>query len=66
MGIGRYAKSIVAAVLGAGYTLQAALSDNEVTNTEWVGIGLAVLVALGVWAVPNTPAPDRGDPSPLR
>lgn len=59
MKIGTYAKTIVAAVLGGGYALQAALSDDKVTNTEWVGIGLAVLIALGVWAVPNSkPGPD--------
>lgn len=69
MKIGKYAKTIVAAVLGGGYALQAALSDDTITNTEWVGIGLAVLIALGVWAVPNeTPKPlypvdPNGDPT---
>jgi hypothetical protein len=54
--MGRYAKTVVAGVLGGAYALQAALSDDVVTNTEWVGIGMAVLIALGVWAVPNSPA----------
>ena len=53
MKIGRYAKTVVAG-LGAGiYALQAAISDDVVTNTEWFGIGTAVLVAVGVLTVPN-------------
>lgn len=59
MKIGTYAKTIVASVLAAGYALQAALSDDKVTTSEWVGVGVAVLIALGVWAVPNSkPGPD--------
>jgi hypothetical protein len=58
MKIGSYAKTIVAAVLAAAYTLQAALADDTVTTTEGVGIGLAVLTALGVYAVPNARVSD--------
>lgn len=54
-----YAKTIIAAVLAAAYALQAALSDDKVTTTEWIGIGLAVLTVLGVWAVPNSKAPPQ-------
>lgn len=60
MVVGRYAKTIVAGVLGGAYALQAAISDNVITNTEWVGIGTAVLIAIGVLAVPNSPQPPRG------
>lgn len=60
MKVGQYAKTVVAGVAGGLYALQAAISDDVITNTEWVGIGLAVLVALGVWAVPNSPQPPRG------
>lgn len=59
MVVGRYAKAVVAGVLGGAYALQAAISDNVITNTEWVGIGTAVLIALGVLAVPNSPQPPR-------
>lgn len=59
MKLGAYAKTIVAVVLAAAYALQAALSDDTVTTTEWVGIGLAVLTALGVWAIPNAKPPAR-------
>jgi hypothetical protein len=55
--ISRYAKTCVAALLAGAYALQAALSDGQVTNTEWLGIGTAALIALGVFAVPNKPAP---------
>lgn len=53
--IGVYAKATVPVVLGGLYALQAALSDNHVTQQEWVGIGLAALTTVGVWAVPNVP-----------
>ncbi|HEX6970271.1 MAG TPA: hypothetical protein VF174_15860 [Micromonosporaceae bacterium] len=52
----KYAKSIVAAVVAAGVAITAALSDDAVTAAEWVTIALAVLGALGVYSVPNTPA----------
>lgn len=57
MKLGAYAKTVVAVVLAVAYALQAALSDNTVTNTEWVGVGVAALIALGVWAVPNSQPP---------
>jgi hypothetical protein len=53
--IARYAKTGVAVVLAGAYALQAALSDGTVTNTEWLGIGTAALIALGVFTVPNAP-----------
>jgi hypothetical protein len=58
MKLGSYAKTIVAGVLAAAYTLQAALTDDTVTTTEWVGIGLAVLTALGVYITPNSTKAD--------
>ena len=58
MRLGSYAKTIVAAVLAAAYALQAALTDDVVTTSEWVGIGLAVLTVFGVWAVPNARVSD--------
>ncbi|WUI02119.1 hypothetical protein OHR68_10015 [Spirillospora sp. NBC_00431] len=60
MKIGRYAKTVVAGVLAGAYALQAALSDDTVTNTEWFAIGTAVLIAIGVLAVPNSPQEPRG------
>ncbi|REF00284.1 hypothetical protein [Thermomonospora umbrina] len=51
----KYAKTIIATVLAAAYAVQAAITDETVTTTEWVGIVLAVLTALGVYVVPNRP-----------
>lgn len=55
----RYAKFIVAVLIAGGVALQAALTDDHVTNAEWLTIGIAVLGALGVWAVPNKPEVER-------
>jgi multidrug transporter EmrE-like cation transporter len=54
----RYAKFFVAAGIAGLTVLAAALTDDHVTNAEWIAIGLAVLGALGVWAVPNKPDPE--------
>jgi hypothetical protein len=62
MRLGSYAKTIVAAVLAAAYALQAALTDDVVTTSEWVGIGLAVLTVFGVYVVPNARVSDPPAP----
>ncbi len=54
----KYLKSIVAVVIAALTALQAAISDSVVTQNEWVIIALAVVGAIGVFAVPNTPNPN--------
>ena len=51
----KVAKFIVAALVAGGIALQVALSDDAITSTEAVTVALAVLGALGVYAVPNTP-----------
>jgi hypothetical protein len=53
--IAKYWKTVVAALVAGGTIAQAALTDDTITSGEWVAIGLAVLGALGVWAVPNKP-----------
>ncbi len=57
----RYAKTIVAVLVAALTSLQAAISDDRVTNNEWIIIALAALGAVGVYALPNTPP--KGQPS---
>ena len=52
----KYAKFIVAAVSAGLVALTVALTDDKVTAGEWVTIGLAVVGALGVFAVPNKTA----------
>lgn len=52
----RYAKFIIAAATAGLVALGAAITDDKVTNSEWIAIALATLGALGVWAIPNRPA----------
>jgi len=50
------AKAIVGALIAALSALGAALTDGQVTATEWVVVATALLTGLGlVWAVPNAP-----------
>lgn len=48
-----YAKFVAAAAATGLVTLQLAITDDTVTKTEWITIGLAVLGSLGVYAIPN-------------
>lgn len=52
-----YSKSILAAVGAAAVAVQAALTDGGITADEWGAIVVAVLVALGVYQVRNSPTP---------
>ena len=56
-----YAKAAVAVLTAALIAVQTALTDGQVTSSEWVTIGLAALGALGVYLIPNAspepPAP---------
>lgn len=54
MRVSNVAKFIVAAISAGVLALGAAITDNRVTPNEAVGIGLAILTALGVYVVPNT------------
>ncbi|MFG2165503.1 hypothetical protein [Micromonospora chersina] len=52
-----YAKSIIGGLVAGLTALGTALTDNQVTTSEWVGVAIAALAALGiVYAVPNKPA----------
>jgi hypothetical protein len=53
--MGTYAKFVVAAIGATLVGIQTALSDDVVTNQEWLTIAIAVLASFGVWAVPNAP-----------
>lgn len=51
-----YAKFFVA-VLGAfASAVSAAVTDSEITSSEWVTVLLAVLTAAGVYLYPNRPS----------
>jgi hypothetical protein len=49
----KIAKTVVAAVLAGAASLNVALGDNGFSTTDAVTVALAVLTALGVYAVPN-------------
>ncbi|HYD28891.1 hypothetical protein [Brevundimonas sp.] len=51
----RIAKFIVAAVTAGAVAAGTALADDVFTTTDGVTIALAILGALGVYAVPNRP-----------
>jgi 5-enolpyruvylshikimate-3-phosphate synthase len=53
MNVGKYAKTVVAALFAAVVVAKSAVTDGVVTPQEWIDITLAVLTSLGVWAVPN-------------
>jgi hypothetical protein len=63
--MGKYKKTIVAVLAAGAVALTSALSDDKVTNAEWVAIGLAALGALGVYAVPNKKDPAIRNTPPL-
>lgn len=60
--MGKYAKTIAAAIATAAITLQVVMSDGTVTASEWITVGLAALGAVGVYAVPNTPPEPPREP----
>jgi hypothetical protein len=47
------AKALVAALVPVATVVNAVVTDNEVTGSEWVQIGIALVGALGVYLVPN-------------
>lgn len=48
------AKTIAAAVAAGGVVVISAVSDSVIDPAEWVQIALAVLGAIGVYAIPNS------------
>lgn len=56
MKVSSYAKFVVAAVLAAATALTVAVGDGGFSSSDAVTVVLAVLSALGVYAVPNKPA----------
>ena len=57
MNFGKYSKTIAALVTGViGWGLEVVNSKPAaVTSSEWIGLAIVVAVALGVYAIPNTP-----------
>lgn len=57
--VSRYWKAIIAAGTPVFLAVQAAVTDNHVSQEEVVAISVAVLVAIGVLAKGNAPAPQE-------
>ena len=64
MSFGRIAKAVVAIVGLAATTINVAVSDGEITSSEWIGLAIALAVAYGVWQTPNTKQPASGGTLP--
>ena len=58
MKIGPYAKTVVAVLFAVADIAKSAITDGVFTTQELIEAGLAVLTALGVWAVPNAKKSD--------
>lgn len=52
----KYAKALVAALTPAYLLFEGAQSDGVITGAEWRDVAIAVIVALGVFLVPNRDA----------
>jgi threonine/homoserine efflux transporter RhtA len=53
MKLSAHTKAIVAALSPVILAVQAAVTDGQITLTEWGAIGVAVAAAVGVWLAPN-------------
>ncbi len=53
MDFASYARKFLVAIAAALGVLVVALTDNIVSTTEWVQIGIAALGAVGVYYTPN-------------
>ncbi|GAA4221582.1 hypothetical protein FHR32_005145 [Streptosporangium album] len=58
MNVGKYAKTIVAALFAAVVVAKSAVTDGVYNPAEVIDTVLAVLTALGVWVVPNAKQSD--------
>lgn len=59
-----YAKAFVAAVMPVWTVVQSAVTDDKITTTEWTSIIVSLVVAAGVYFVPNKKAPTGGTMPP--
>lgn len=57
-------KFLVALLIPVAQTLQAAYTDDVVTTDEWVKIGIALVLAYGVYKVPNKQVASEPDDGP--
>lgn len=57
MKINAYWKSVIAALMPVAAAIQGAVDDSKFDASDGINVGIAVLIALGVYAVPNTRRP---------
>lgn len=50
-----YAKSLFAVLVTVVAGIVAAMTDNVITNVEWINVGIAAAGAMAVFAAPNVP-----------
>jgi hypothetical protein len=50
-----YAKSLLAVLATAVTAIVAAMTDNTITDVEWINVGIAAAGAAAVFAAPNVP-----------
>jgi hypothetical protein len=53
--ISKYWKGVIASASPVLLAVQAAVTDSRIDAGEWVAIGTAALIAVGVIATPNKP-----------
>lgn len=53
--VSEYWKTVIAGAGSVLIVVQSAVSDGGINGSEGITIGIAVLVALGVWAKANRP-----------
>jgi hypothetical protein len=56
--VSKYWKGVIAGAVPVAAAVAAAVDDGHIDAGEWIPIGIAILGALGVIAVPNKPAAD--------
>ena len=56
--LARFRKAVVAVVGAVATAVATALTDDTITSGEWALVAVAVLTALGVYGIPNSPPPN--------
>lgn len=62
MNLGKYSKTVIAALFAAVVVAKAAITDGVYTSSEVIETVIAVLTVLGVYVVPNARQSDPPQP----
>lgn len=55
MSLNPYMKAVVAVLTAGLIALKPLLANGHITGSDWITVALAVLGAIGVYAIPNRP-----------